>query len=30
MESKINLTKKLQSGNEIPVIGFGTYQMRGK
>jgi diketogulonate reductase-like aldo/keto reductase len=26
----IHSTKKLSSGNQIPLIGFGTYQLRGQ
>jgi len=30
MELKINSREKLNSGTEIPILGFGTYQLRGE
>lgn len=30
MALAINSTMKLLSGNSIPIIGFGTYSLKGK
>ncbi|KAI0076173.1 aldo-keto reductase [Panus rudis PR-1116 ss-1] len=30
MTQNLQSTKKLRDGNEIPIVGFGTYQMEGK